>query len=88
MTFAQYVDDSVRFFVYTANLIESDWDNRTQGIWISPKCPRIPKGSPASKGESVTRFRHDIMEYLTSYPVQAAAAWRDVIKYSDCSAIK
>lgn len=88
MSFVQYTDKSVRFYVYTANLVESDWDNRTQGIWISPKCPRVPAESSASHGESPTKFREDIMDYLTSYPVQATAAWRDVIKYTDCSSIK
>ncbi len=31
MSIVQYTDLSIRFIIYTANLIESDWENRTQG---------------------------------------------------------
>ncbi|CAL8141828.1 unnamed protein product [Orchesella dallaii] len=88
MSIVQYTDSSVRFMIYTANLVESDWDNRTQGIWISPKCPKLPSGSSPSFGESPTNFRTDILQYLSTYPVKASAAWRDVIKSIDCSEIK
>ena len=39
-----YSDDSVRIVVSTANLVPSDWENRTQGLWVSPKCPASPEG--------------------------------------------
>ena len=32
-----YDDDSVRIIISTANLVPSDWENRTQGLWVSPK---------------------------------------------------
>ncbi|ODM92706.1 putative tyrosyl-DNA phosphodiesterase [Orchesella cincta] len=88
MSIVQYTDSSVRFMIYTANLVESDWDNRTQGIWISPKCPKLPSGSSPSVGESPTKFRTDILQYLSTYPVKASAAWKDVIKSIDCTDIK
>ena len=39
-----YEDDSMRVVVSTANLVASDWENRTQGVWVSPKCPKMPAG--------------------------------------------
>ena len=32
-----YEDESVRVVVHTANLVGSDWENRTQGVWVSPR---------------------------------------------------
>ena len=32
-----YDDESVRVVVSTANLVASDWENRTQGLWVSPR---------------------------------------------------
>ena len=32
-----YEDLSVRVVVSTANLVSSDWENRTQGLWVSPR---------------------------------------------------
>jgi hypothetical protein len=32
-----YEDDSIRVVVSTANLVSSDWENRTQGLWVSPR---------------------------------------------------
>ena len=39
-----YKDNSVRIVVSTANLVPSDWQNRTQGLWVSPKCPPTEQG--------------------------------------------
>ena len=39
-----YSDNSVRIVVSTANLVPSDWQNRTQGLWVSPKCPPTEAG--------------------------------------------
>ena len=45
-----YEDNSLRTVVSTANLVPSDWENRTQGLWVSPKCP-------PGDGDSVTGFK-------------------------------
>jgi tyrosyl-DNA phosphodiesterase-1 len=90
MSIVHYTDKSVRFFIYTANLIESDWDKRTQGVWISPKCPKLEDGTTPSpnSGNSSTKFKSDMIQYLQTYPAKASAAWIDVIKGVDCSEIK
>jgi len=86
MIFIKYDDDSLRFIVCTANLIASDWDNRTQGIWVGPKCPgRVEEGQT---GESVTSFRSDLLRYLDSYPKKYVGSWINNIKASDCTQIR
>ena len=45
-----YDDNSMRTVVSTANLVPSDWENRTQGLWVSPKCP-------PGDGDSATGFK-------------------------------
>ena len=57
-----YDDDSVRVVVSTANLVPSDWENRTQGLWIGPKCP-------PGQGDSPTAFKSCLLRYLQSYQV-------------------
>ena len=32
-----YEDGGVRVVVHTANLVPGDWENRTQGVWVSPR---------------------------------------------------
>lgn len=49
--------------------VPSDWENRTQGIWISPKCPRLPDGSSAKEGDSQTGFKASLIRYLKFYEV-------------------
>ena len=55
-----YEDNSVRIVLGTSNLIGDDWLNRTQGLWVSPKCP------PGS-GDSPTGFKRDLVDYLEQY---------------------
>lgn len=57
-------------------------------IWISPRCPKMPVSSSSSDGDSSTKFRSDMIQYLSTYPVQATRAWIDIIKGVDCSEIK
>ena len=62
-----YSDDSVRIVVSTANLVPSDWENRTQGLWVSPKCPASPEGQTPK--DSVTGksflFLHQLAHNMT-----------------------
>lgn len=49
-----YKDGSMRIVVSTANLYADDWENRTQGIWISPKCEKLAKNVNRTKnGEKI-----------------------------------
>ncbi|EEB11205.1 tyrosyl-DNA phosphodiesterase, putative [Pediculus humanus corporis] len=83
-----YTDRSIRFAIYTANLIESDWEDRTQGVWISPKCPYLGDDVPINYGESDTLFKFEILQYLISYKLPEIRNLLIKIQETDCSLIK
>lgn len=64
-----YKDGSMRVIVSTANLVEDDWHNRVQGIWVSPKCPALSEGADTATGDSPTGFRDDLVRYLVTYNI-------------------
>ncbi|XP_023331036.1 probable tyrosyl-DNA phosphodiesterase [Eurytemora carolleeae] len=80
-----YEDESVRVVVHTANLVGSDWENRTQGVWVSPRCMKL--NSSESKGESPTNFKSSLIKYLKFYEVSAVHQFIDAISNCDMSAI-
>ena len=51
MMLLTYEDGGLWVVVHTANLVPGDWENRTQGLWVSDKCP-IMTDSDTSKGGS------------------------------------
>ena len=97
-----YEDNSMRTVVSTANLVPSDWENRTQGLWVSPKCP-------PGDGDSVTGFKVNfppffcsrnlnlltfllyfqasLIRYLESYQVSPLKPYIDQVKKCDFSQI-
>jgi len=83
-----YEDESVRVVVHTANLVGSDWENRTQGVWVSPRCPRLNSTAAGStEGESPTGFRSSLIKYLRFYEVSAVKQFIDAIAAADMSTI-
>ncbi|EFN87775.1 Probable tyrosyl-DNA phosphodiesterase [Harpegnathos saltator] len=82
----QYKDNGIRVVVSTANLFFEDWQNSTQGIWISPHLPRLSKAAKHN-GESLTNFKKDLQRYLSSYRNPALKRWRKLVKKTDFSAI-
>ena len=80
-----YQDGSLRIVVHTGNLIESDWQDRTQGMWISPACPSL---LDSKEETSKTGFKKDLLRYLQSYSLPALQHWMDKIRSVDMSAIK
>ena len=82
-----YEDDSVRVVVSTANLVASDWENRTQGLWVSPKCPKMPNGSKEVDGDSDTGFKASFLRYLKFYELSPLKPYIDAVKACDLSAI-
>lgn len=78
-------ETGIRVVIHTANLIEIDWHQKTQGLWISPVFPL--KDSPL-KDESPTKFRTDLIEYLESYRTAALDRWIDLLKKTDMSDAK
>lgn len=83
-----YTDNSVRVIVSTANLYEDDWHNRTQGLWISPKCPELPEGSDTTAGESKTGFKESILRYLIEYKIPKLQRYIVKIRKCDFSSVK
>jgi len=79
-----YEDNSVRVAVHTANLVPDDWMNRTQGIWLSDKCPRITDGG---SGESPTGFKSSLLRYLKFYEVSVLQQFITCIQSCDMSHI-
>ncbi|XP_038629410.1 tyrosyl-DNA phosphodiesterase 1 isoform X3 [Scyliorhinus canicula] len=54
-------------------------------IWLSPLYPRLPEGSSETAGESVTNFKRDLIDYLTSYRSAGLSEWIAHIKQHDLS---
>ncbi|EFN87772.1 Probable tyrosyl-DNA phosphodiesterase [Harpegnathos saltator] len=82
----QYRDNGIRVVVSTANLYSDDWENRTQGMWISPHLPRLSKAAKRC-GESPTNFKKDLQRYLGTYHNPALKRWRKLVRKADFSAI-
>lgn len=85
-----YTDGSMRVIVSTANLVEDDWHNRTQGLWMSPRCPRMPPDADTAAGAGPTNFRDDLVRYLVTYSVARLQLqpWITRVRQSDFSAVK
>ncbi|XP_054828767.1 uncharacterized protein LOC129325196 [Eublepharis macularius] len=78
-------EEGLRVVIHTSNLIEVEWNQKTQGIWLSPLYPKLPPGAPGSAGESRTNFKSDLISYLMSYKSLALNEWIEVIKQHDLS---
>lgn len=87
MMILMYKDKSMRIVISTANLYRDDWDNRVQGLWISEKLSYIENNNDGN-GESVTEFRKDLIEYLTTYNMSELESCINHMKQCDFSSIK
>lgn len=83
----QYKDDGIRIIVSTANLYSDDWENRTQGLWISPHLPRLSESANPSDGESPTGFKKDLERYLNKYRDPILTQWIWAVRKADFSAV-
>ena len=84
MMIFRYNDQSVRIIISTANLIGSDWENRTQGVWVGPKCPLLKNGD---NGDSKTGFKSSLLRYLNFYQLSPLKPYIDSIKQCDFSSV-
>nr|XP_034834274.1 probable tyrosyl-DNA phosphodiesterase [Maniola hyperantus] len=82
-----YEDGALRVLVSTANLYQDDWDNRTQGLWFSPRCPELPRDAPPHDGESPTMFKRSLLKYLSHYRLPNLVCYIERIKRCDFSHI-
>lgn len=56
--------------IHTANMIEFDWTNMTQALWLSPLLPLIPEGVVALESSRIgsgSKFKIDLLNYLKAY---------------------
>ncbi|KAI1081636.1 phospholipase D/nuclease [Whalleya microplaca] len=64
-------DETAEVIIHTANMISKDWTNMTNGVWRTPRLPRLrsPEGSAEAdmKIGSGARFKADILSYLRAY---------------------
>lgn len=78
--------DGLRVIVHTANMVPSDWAQKTQAVWVGPLCPRLAPGS--KDGDSETGFRADLLSYLSAYSDMHINEWCHYIRTHDFSAVK
>ncbi|XP_041353017.1 tyrosyl-DNA phosphodiesterase 1-like isoform X2 [Gigantopelta aegis] len=91
MMFLLY-DNGMRVVIHTANLVEGDWYQKTQGVWVSPLFPKLAPGATNSGanivGDSPTHFKEDLLEYLESYRSPKMKVWEKHIHSHDMSSAK
>ncbi|XP_067119968.1 tyrosyl-DNA phosphodiesterase 1 [Centruroides vittatus] len=80
-------ENGLRVVIHTSNLIEGDWFQKTQGMWVSPIFPKLEEPS-VTIGESPTEFKRDLIDYLTVYDDSSLNEWIQTVKYHDLSAAK
>ncbi|KAG5344947.1 TYDP1 phosphodiesterase, partial [Acromyrmex charruanus] len=77
--------NGIRVIVSTAGLFPIDWENRTQGLWISPHLPYLSESAKPSDGESPTGFKKDLERYLSKYKQPALTQWIRAVQMADFS---
>lgn len=78
--------DGLRVIIHTANMVPTDWAQKTQAVWVGPVCPRLAPGS--NGGDSETGFRADLLSYLSAYGDTHINEWCHYIRTHDFSAVK
>jgi tyrosyl-DNA phosphodiesterase-1 len=77
-------ETGMRVVIHTANMIEADWHQKTNGVWISELFPRFdPNASKASNPKSTdskTNFRSYLIMYLEHYEKKELKIWIDHLK--------
>ncbi|CAH1792376.1 unnamed protein product [Owenia fusiformis] len=81
-----FYDIGMRVVIHTANLIEKDWHQKTQGVWISPMFPKCKTASDAK--DSSTNFKQDLIQYMEAYRTPHFKSWLEKIKLHDMSSAK
>ncbi|XP_071961744.1 tyrosyl-DNA phosphodiesterase 1-like isoform X2 [Antedon mediterranea] len=76
--------DGLRVVIHTANLVESDWHQKSQGVWISPLFPKLKHDTPtAQMGNSITNFKVDLLEYIAAYKTKGLTQWQEHLLQHD-----
>ncbi|XP_060577228.1 tyrosyl-DNA phosphodiesterase 1-like isoform X2 [Ruditapes philippinarum] len=77
-------EEGLRVVIHTSNLIQQDWHQKTQGMWISPLFPKLSEASK-DRGDSVTHFKRDLIDYMQAYKAYQLKEWIDHIAEHDLS---
>lgn len=79
--------EGMRVVIHTANLIQRDWDRKTQAVWISPLFPKLEKQETAA-APSMSEFATDLLAYLNAYGTAGTKCldqWKTAIAEHDMS---
>lgn len=75
-------NSALKIVIHTANMIEFDWGNMTQGLWVSPLLSHTPDTQPAGN-----RFRGDFARYLNAYNIPQITQLAESLMSYDFTAI-
>ncbi|XP_066921282.1 tyrosyl-DNA phosphodiesterase 1-like [Clytia hemisphaerica] len=79
-------DHGLRVVVHTANLIEQDWNQKSQGIWISPLFKKSQDGNTTNTKQD--HFKDDLLEYMNAYGSAKLSKWIQKLQSFDMSNAK
>ena len=78
------LDTALLVVIHTANLVQNDWHQKTQGIWISP-CLPVQEDNTST---DLTTFQTDLVAYLNAYNLSSLNEWIEIIKTHDFNSVK
>ncbi|KAL5253522.1 hypothetical protein ACHWQZ_G013351 [Mnemiopsis leidyi] len=77
-------EGGVRVVVHTANLVQSDWTVKTQGVWVSPLCPAMSEHDSPAGGSD---FKSYLLKYLEAYKTSATDQLVRILSKYDMSGV-
>lgn len=77
-------DQGLRIVIHTANMVPTDWSKKTQGVWISPILPLLGN----SVDNCQTKFKEDLLEYLSQYKSKNIKKWHTLIQKYNFNSVK
>jgi len=83
MSILKFRNIGLRVAIYSANLLDYDWRERTQVIWLSPLLPLLKEKSKTS-----SEFETDLVEYIDSYSLAPLNSLLQSFEKYDFSSIK
>ncbi|CAG8586035.1 18929_t:CDS:10 [Acaulospora morrowiae] len=77
-----FTDGTMRVVIHTANIIEREWCNKSQGVYMTPILPRKRNDS------SSCEFETDLINYFKSYSNNTMREYGERLKNYDFSSVK
>lgn len=78
-------EEGLRIVLYTGNLVPAEWEDITEGIWMSPLLPELPDDKP---DECPTNFKTAFDQFLGHFKDIPIINWRSLVACFDFSAVK